>query len=100
PHPRGVALLPYTTLFRSVRATAQGPPVGALAEDDAEDAEAVPHGSQIAGAVDAEVLVAGYLLHLQARLDDPDVHQGLDLEPGAVDRKSTRLNSSHVKISY
>jgi hypothetical protein len=35
--------------------------------------------------VDAEVLVAGDLLHLQSRLDDPDVHQGLHLEAGAVE---------------
>src|SRR5690606_40855859 len=27
-------------------------------------------------------------------------HTGVTLEPRALDRKSTRLNSSHVKISY
>lgn len=36
--------------------------------------------------MDPVVLVARDLLHLQTGLDDPDVHQGLDLEPGAVER--------------
>ncbi len=38
----------------------------------------------------AGVLVARYLLYAQARLDHPDVHQGLDLEPGAVERDAGR----------
>src|SRR3989442_8145560 len=68
-------LFPYTTLFRSV---------------EHDDRQLVVHAERDGGGVhDAEALVQ----HLDVR--DP-------LEPPrvAVDRKSTRLNSSHVRISY
>ncbi len=70
---------------RVVRTTAQRPPVGALTEDHPQHPQTVAHRPQIAGAVDAQVFVAGDLLHLQTGLDDPYVHQGLDLEAGAVE---------------
>ena len=56
----------------------------ALAQDHPQHPQPVPHRPQIADAVDAVVLVAGDLLHPQPGLDHPDVHQRLDLEPGAV----------------
>src|SRR5207302_11183635 len=42
-------------------------------------------------------LVARRLLELAAQITDVHVH---DIALGIEDRKSTRLNSSHVKISY
>src|SRR3712207_8781199 len=81
-------LFPYTTLFRSrdVEHHAHVAPV--VAEPPAEDAAArrLEHG------------------HVHGRVREDDVgrprpgHVALDDEP--VDRKSTRLNSSHANISY
>src|SRR5688572_31112236 len=73
-------LFPYTTLFRSV--------VHAIREGDP--------------------LVIGHVLRglLEARVEIPDlgVRGGdllpLELEGEKIDRKSTRLNSSHSQISY
>src|SRR5690606_42103098 len=90
--PPRATLLPYTTLFRSL-----------ACEEVAE------------GERDVLVAVAA-LLHRQLDvqsdrrrlacvaatvgcLHDAGAAPGDDREPG-VDRKSTRLNSSHVKISY
>src|SRR3712207_8453514 len=77
------ALFPYTTLFRSVRLGARG---GGRGGADAP-------GQSVA--------------HAQPRQGDPDVHgaapqrlQHAGAGRGAVDRKSTRLNSSHANISY
>src|SRR5207249_6896114 len=76
--PSRSTLFPYTTLFRSV---------GTVEGDD------VLQGAQTA------------VVH-EGRLE-PDIAQLRHLEPAAVavltrdlDRKSTRLNSSHVSISY
>src|SRR3712207_7065358 len=73
-------LFPYTTLFRSVDRHA------VLGRDGLH--------------------ALGHLLRREAarlvvrrRLGQPD-HHGLPLQVLAVDRKSTRLNSSHANISY
>src|SRR5690606_39556413 len=91
-------LFPYTTLFRSAHLTG-------LAERAGE--------RQPAGALQVRVGAddgAGEAAHLELRAAHPHRPvQGL-AHPGAasegvvgdplIDRKSTRLNSSHVKISY
>src|SRR2546426_9134353 len=71
-------LFPYTTLFRSRRA-------GISVE-------------RSAGGVPA----AGREDQRQAHRRDraPDAAEGESREPGDTDRKSTRLNSSHLVISY
>src|SRR5207302_8799134 len=73
-------LFPYTTLFRSkqlrVAAVYGGVPVAAQAKR----------------AKSAHVLIA-----TPGRLEDLNVRR---LRALCLDRKSTRLNSSHVKISY
>src|SRR3712207_8009047 len=86
PPPRST-LFPYTTLFRSVAQV---------------DRELLGAGQVVQGAVDV-ARDAGEL---------PERHRDLDLHPldarrlrqlqtaGDVDRKSTRLNSSHANISY
>src|SRR5690606_41774179 len=79
--PPGSPPFPYTTLFRSV------PPPGGAATGEG--------GPQVTTPEEFETTVA---LTRQAFLD-----HGLEEAWNrviAVDRKSTRLNSSHVKISY
>src|SRR5258707_9690393 len=74
-------LFPYTTLFRSLQDAV---------DDDAHDGR-LRRGE-----------LHGQLLTLLVRLD-PGHHGGVfeDGPPaGLVDRKSTRLNSSHANISY
>src|SRR3712207_8307918 len=75
-------LFPYTTLFRSCRVRAPGPAVQAPrgARHQARARSAKPDESGKAGplARAARVGVAGH----------------------RIDRKSTRLNSSHANISY
>src|SRR5690606_41281903 len=82
------SLFPYTTLFRS-----------------AQDAEV--HDPVTAGAGRRlrerarRALVGGLVAGARCLLQDADqVHDRGAAARGAVDRKSTRLNSSHVKISY
>src|SRR2546430_4705570 len=66
-------LFPYTTLFRSVRPG--GRPAGSAAAGSGEDADRGDGRS-------------------------PDGQGPHEQHPGATDRKSTRLNSSHSQISY
>src|SRR3712207_8328055 len=76
-------LFPYTTLFRS--------PLG-------EDADERPVGAApgMAGAGAHACRV-----HPVEHVDDLDVREPVEPERGRVlDRKSTRLNSSHANISY
>src|SRR5690606_41780600 len=81
PLPTRTPLFPYTTLFRSIKATRSH-----LARREREEGR---HPC-------AE--------HLE--LIDGELELGLAQAPGRIDeieagdRKSTRLNSSHVKISY
>src|SRR5690606_40965610 len=74
-------LFPYTTLFRSAAGALD---LGVGAGHHGEDAGVRGVGDEALGAVDdVEVAIA----------------HGGGLQGGG-DRKSTRLNSSHVKISY
>src|SRR5690606_40496794 len=79
-------LFPYTTLFRSAEDV----------EIDPVDRLDGPHLAAEHALVDREVLLqaADADQHLTGR----DRRRGLG--DGLKDRKSTRLNSSHVKISY
>src|SRR3712207_9133209 len=91
-------LFPYTTLFRSTageldldRALAGGRSDG-LAQDRVLGMRGLARLLELAGRATERVLgdVLGVLLGLAGR--------GLLL--GLLDRKSTRLNSSHANISY
>src|SRR3712207_8263751 len=81
-------LFPYTTLFRSPPAARQipglrGPKVGR---------GFVSSGKRVRATLVAALLVSGVAADAaQAQLSAP---------PGPIDRKSTRLNSSHANISY
>src|SRR5438477_8532501 len=79
-------LFPYTTLFRSLRRPAQRH--GAALVQGVVDAD----GSAGAGAVDVRAA-------LQCRADRP-VLAVAAAGRNRIDRKSTRLNSSHMSISY
>src|SRR3989442_9626595 len=76
-------LFPYTTLFRSMQATLD---VHRELRDDSEQ----PGSVRMAAIKEAYDRVAGKAP--QSIIGDPD-------QP-IRDRKSTRLNSSHVRISY
>src|SRR5690606_39784392 len=90
PRPATPTLFPYTTLFRSL---------GDGFTDVVGGEQAVAH------VVDHLALLVGHVVELQQLLADVEVaafHLALRLLDGVgdQDRKSTRLNSSHVKISY
>src|SRR5688572_31353818 len=77
-------LFPYTTLFRSHR---DGFAAGVLVDLD------VGLGAH------AHAATAGAVRQLDAA-DAVDDARGREIRTGDVDRKSTRLNSSHSQISY
>src|SRR5690606_41082888 len=79
---------PYTTLFRSV-------PAGAATAPEATHADGAPIGeAPAAGATMGGALAGGATQSWSAPGDGGAATRTLE------DRKSTRLNSSHVKISY
>src|SRR5947209_15656565 len=76
-------LFPYTTLFRSVMAAMAG-----------------PRAAWTPGKVSAAVGTFAAVLE-ERRIQDRSFEVFVRLTMGAViDRKSTRLNSSHANISY
>src|SRR5690606_41942901 len=96
-HP-GTTMFPYTTLFRSFLANSGYQLIG----DYAPDIEITAY-NQIVRDDDGE------FWRLAGQTELPYVTTGAGLPEGgafvavgdaALDRKSTRLNSSHVKISY
>src|SRR5690606_39486821 len=90
------SLFPYTTLFRSFAIDRQrgvGQDRGAFV------------GNQAKGEIDAELVFLDTALRVERDLAQraaivDDLQDGVRLLGLGEDRKSTRLNSSHVKISY
>src|SRR3712207_7081277 len=76
-------LFPYTTLFRSSLLSTGRPARGGSRPDE----HPVLHAERVLG-----------VPHLRRRPRRED--RGEPTERGYVDRKSTRLNSSHANISY
>src|SRR2546428_7276113 len=88
PRPPRSTLFPYTTLFRSLVGVVPVLHIILLGQ---------PRGAGI-----ADVVVTHEILHLCRRVgvdEVPAPHLGL-VGPPRIDRKSTRLNSSHDQISY
>src|SRR5690606_41177240 len=88
-------LFPYTTLFRSVRVL-EGTGLARLAGAGKVASAVLADGTELP----ADLVIVGIGI-----LPDTDLAEaaGIALENGIradEDRKSTRLNSSHVKISY
>src|SRR5690606_40780738 len=96
PRPRRSTPFPYTTLFRSPPASSDDVGRPTLRDPHA-DHLVVPEWSRIRRGVRGRV---------PRRVGRSAVGPALDPDGGhrrgepAVDRKSTRLNSSHVKTSY
>src|SRR5690606_41561885 len=84
--PRGSALFPYTTLFRSTTRGALRAHGGQAGARSAAPTARAKHGRRAVSGVAPE-----------ARRARPNLWPFV---PVRRDRKSTRLNSSHVKISY
>src|SRR5690606_41991833 len=86
-------LSPYTTLFRSVRGASRVVPGGAGPYRGAPGRRLAGRGASGSGRGGAGRGGA-------APLRPPPAGAGGARHRGRRDRKSTRLNSSHVKISY
>src|SRR5690606_41467323 len=97
PLPRA-PLFPYTTLFRSDVRAGDGPALGGAGVDAAGR---LLEG-QARGAEDRPVQCGAAQVLVGLRLRLGIGVEGVVLRHAVVegDRKSTRLNSSHVKISY
>src|SRR5690606_39657184 len=92
--PRRSTLFPYTTLFRS-KMYKWGPQGGApevleIPASEKDKADELHNALVEAAAENDESLME--LFFEKGSLDEDEMRKG--------DRKSTRLNSSHVKISY
>src|SRR5207253_8058299 len=99
PPPPSSPPLPYTTLFRSQRACAgaalkacDGDVVGTRFRNARRDRADADFGHQFYGHLAVRIDVLQVVDQLRQILDRIDVVMR--------DRKSTRLNSSHVAISY
>src|SRR5207249_7890951 len=93
--PPGLSLFPYTTLFRSALELGQVAPLGPGARQGEVDVPSHrrPRDRPVEdGVLDAGLDRVGREPPAQ-RLERPEAL-------GEADRKSTRLNSSHVSISY
>src|SRR5207302_10592534 len=98
-HPRST-LFPYTTLFRSPEITFRPSPAAYLHPGRA--AELALLGRTPLGHIGQLHPKAAEAYGLQERpvlVGELDLETILKAVPGRLDRKSTRLNSSHVKIS-
>src|SRR5690606_40462732 len=92
PSPPGPTLVPYTTLFRS----ADPAPTYVLAASVPAPAAAVGDPAQLFD-IDVQQIPRSGAFVADPGVPAPDRFTGDRINR---DRKSTRLNSSHVKISY
>src|SRR5690606_42021338 len=98
--PASAALFPYTTLFRSIITVQSTGFVGNCSRDDgsSEDEEDDESG----GIGRCTRVRIRSVLNFENRWTPPPPNAGamptLGIAPALGDRKSTRLNSSHVKI--
>src|SRR5207253_8938789 len=99
PPPPSSTLFPYTTLFRSQRHELRRQHFGPRgAEEEHRDADDHEDAERRAEQHQRLLLPAAHRLLLRKLR----LHRGVDLREcfRLRDRKSTRLNSSHVAISY
>src|SRR5690606_39386047 len=96
--PRRARLCPYPTLFRSIRRSEERHGVGDLLGTE-ETSEGDEVGEPLTELFLGHPGLLPHAGHRGVRHRGVDVG-GADSVGGHTDRKSTRLNSSHVKISY
>src|SRR5690606_39598465 len=92
--PTPSTLFPYTTLFRSAGGTGAEPPLLLIGSP-----MGAPGFTTLAGHFTDRTVVT-YDPRGAERSERTDGAAETAVEEHAEDRKSTRLNSSHVKISY
>src|SRR5690606_40330307 len=93
-------LFPYTTLFRSSD-TAQAPALHSNAALLRINFGEPHHSSQLISEFAASIPPHQFgQNHMPNHIADRIPHLNRDIVTSVLDRKSTRLNSSHVKISY
>src|SRR5690606_41688419 len=88
---------PYTTLFRSDRVPRPEPSQG---RPDGERSDVIGPDHRHGAAGGAAGAGLEQVVDLVAERDPDGVDRGGPAGEAGRDRKSTRLNSSHVKISY
>src|SRR5439155_23261084 len=92
-------LFPSTTLFRSLERLGAGDEIGLAIHLD-EDAD-LAAGMDVRADETLGRRAAGFLRRRREAALAEVAHRSVEVAAGAVrDRKSTRLNSSHVAISY
>src|SRR5438874_6114605 len=93
PHPPRPTLFPYTTLFRSLAQPTDEPPIALFDESLENRVKAMTRIPKLLDRVneDARSLLRARCEHIE---------ENVCAIFGLLDRKSTRLNSSHVEISY
>src|SRR5207249_12334172 len=89
-HPRST-LFPYTTLFRSRQGSNRSDPTSIKSSCESE---AVP------GKTLSAPRLFAHFRALSSTGSNFAVQTSKEVRPSRLDRKSTRLNSSHVSISY
>src|SRR5690606_40514496 len=98
PHrPAHATRFPYTTLFRSVRKDV--PPFVKAARNPLSYAGVNSIGLQRRGFSTEQITEIQNIYRVFFQ-KSKNVTQALDFIENELDRKSTRLNSSHVKIAY
>src|SRR3712207_9242345 len=96
--PPGSTLFPYTTLFRSARPDAVDQPVAAVDDRVGRDAAHRSSSWRTVLAIGAAVVPPWHAEHRSTVTAMATF--GFSRGANAIDRKSTRLNSSHANISY
>src|SRR5690606_40782358 len=87
---------PYTTLFRSSESAEAGKPANTASAPTQQLNPDEPLTQEQFEQIDPEIREQAYL----DTLTEMGVPYSTEAEAVEIDRKSTRLNSSHVKISY
>src|SRR5699024_11758360 len=100
PPPRASASLPYTTLFRSWRSYPGFRPGPVVVCADAGATLRRLADEYVEDVVRGQIARADVVLVTKAGTTDPTLVEQTRAACAAIDRKSTRLNSSHVSISY
>src|SRR5207253_10992838 len=99
PPPRSTPV-PYTTLFRSGRKILQGSDTANILTTLDGLVTAAQTGNQTAIAAGLDAINRAFSRAVQAQTSVGADESGVADVQAALDRKSTRLNSSHVAISY